>query len=493
MGLLQALRKRTSMAVLAATLALVASAAARVPALAIGSPPGGFTINPGSIASFTNVSFSACNSLSWGYQLDSGPNQIQATFPAGCHSGSGSNVTVGPFATSTSLRVFEVDNHCNATYYSDATPVDHVIVSGTNPYSLRFADAGAFCERKTTTANTFNGCNLCVDLAISEAPITAAGTSSSATEGESFTATVATFSDADPAATAAEYAATVDWGDGSTVPGTIAGSAGSFSVSGAHTYAEEGTWRVTVTITDTDNPSSSATADSTVVVADASLAASGACSATSLRSYSGPTATFVDAASPFGTATDFTATINWGDGTATAGTVSSAGGGHYAVAGAHTFPSVGRFTVTTTIKDVGGSTGSASCSTIGFSFAPGGGSFVISGERDRMGGAVTFWSAAWAQENSLGGRSALRSFKGFAEDPKVPSCGARWTTDPGNSTPPPSGPLPTYMGVIVTGSVIKTGSGLSGDTVHIVVVKINPGYGPNPGHAGTGTVVAVVC
>ena len=481
------------MAALAAMLALVASAVARVPALAIGSPPGGFSLNPGSIASFTGVSFSACNSLSWGYQLDGGPNQIQATFPGGCHSGTGSNVTVGPFATSMSLRVFEVDNHCGATYYSDGTPVDHVIVSGSNPYSLRFADAGAFCERETTTTNTFSGCNLCLDLAISEAPITAAGTSSSATEGGSFTATVATFTDADPAGTAAEYAATIDWGDGSSGPGTIAGSAAGFSVTATHTYAEEGTFAITVTITDIDNASSSATAHSTVVVTDAALAASAACTATSLRSYNGPTATFVDAAGPFGTASDFTATINWGDGTSGSGTVSSAGGGHYAVGGSHTFPSVGQFTLTTTIKDVGGSVGRASCSTIGFSFAPGGGSFVIGGARDQMGGAVTFWGAAWAQDNALVRQTGPRSFKGFASDPKAPTCGARWTADPGNSTPPPSGPLPTYMGVIVTGSVIKTGSGISGNTVHIVVVKVNPGYSSNPGHTGTGTVVAVVC
>jgi membrane-bound inhibitor of C-type lysozyme len=481
------------MAVLAAMLALVASAVARVPVLATGSPAGGFSLNPGSIASFTGVSFSACNSLSWGYQLDGGSNQIQATFPAGCHSGTGSNVTVGPFATSMSLRVFEVDNHCGATYYSDGTPVDHVIVSGSNPYSLRFADAGGFCERETATTNTFSGCNLCIDLAISEAPVTATGTSSSATEGGSFTATVATFTDADPAATAAEYAATIDWGDGSSGPGTITGSAAAFSVAGTHTYAEEGTRAVTVTISDTDNPLSSVTVDSTVVVADAALAASGACSATSLRSYSGPTATFVDAASPSGTASDFTATINWGDGTSTAGTVSSAGGGSYTVGGSHTFPSVGRFTLTTTIRDVGGSIGTGSCSTVGFSFAPGGGSFVISRSHDRMGGAVTFWGAAWAQDNSLVGQTGPRSFKGFASDPKAPTCAARWTADPGNSTPPPSGPLPTYMGVIVSGSVTKTGSGISGDTVHIVVVKVNPGYSSNPGHTGTGTIVAIVC
>jgi hypothetical protein len=110
-----------------------------------------------------------------------------------------------------------------------------------------------------------------------------------------------------------------------------------------------------------------------------------------------------------------------------------------------------------------------------------------------MGSDVTFWSAQWAQQNPLSGGAPPRSFKGFAEAPAAPTCGIRWTTDAGNSTPPPAGPLPTYMGVIVTDSTSKAGPVLSGDTVHIVVIKTALGYAPNPGHAGTGTVVAVVC
>jgi hypothetical protein len=49
------------------------------------------------------------------------------------------------------------------------------------------------------------------------------------------------------------------------------------------------------------------------------------------------------------------------------------------------------------------------------------------------------------------------------------------------------------MAVIVTGSVHKSGSTISGTIEHIVVVKTNAGYGPNPGHAGTGKVTRVVC
>ncbi|HEV2035956.1 MAG TPA: hypothetical protein VGU71_17475, partial [Candidatus Dormibacteraeota bacterium] len=121
------------------------------------------------------------------------------------------------------------------------------------------------------------------------------------------------------------------------------------------------------------------------------------------------------------------------------------------------------------------------------------GSFVIGDQNAVVGNSVTFWGAQWAKDNSLSGGSAPHSFKGFAENPTPPSCGTGWSADPGNSTPPPDGPLPAYMAVIVTSSADKSGSTISGNTVHIVVVQTNPGYASNPGHAGTGTVVVVVC
>ncbi len=72
------------------------------------------------------------------------------------------------------------------------------------------------------------------------------------------------------------------------------------------------------------------------------------------------------------------------------------------------------------------------------------------------------------------------------------ACGGGWTTKPGNSSdPPPS--VPSYMGVLVAGPVTKSGSTISGSTTRIVVVNTNPGYAGNPGHAGTGTVVATYC
>jgi hypothetical protein len=327
-----------------------------------------------------------------------------------------------------------------------------------------------------------------------EKAISATGTTINATEGAKFTGTVATFTDPTITSTAAEYSATIDWGDGSSSAGTVSGpTGGPFTVSGGHTYAEEGTYAIKVTITDIDTTTNTATAISTADVADAALTASPACSATSSLIYNGPTATFTDAASPSGTLSDFSATIDWGDGTVTAGTVTGPNGGPYTVSGSHTYATTGTFTITTKIKDVGGSKATTSCNTLGFAFAPGGGSFVIGDQNAAVGNSVTFWGAQWAKKNPTSGGSAPRSFKGFAEDPTTPSCGVAWTTDPGNSTPPPDGPLPAFMAVIVTSSVGKDGSEISGNTVHIVVVKTNPGYAANPGHAGTGTVVAVVC
>lgn len=120
-----------------------------------------------------------------------------------------------------------------------------------------------------------------------------------------------------------------------------------------------------------------------------------------------------------------------------------------------------------------------------------GGSFVV-GDRSATG-SVTFWGAQWVSSNSLSGGSAPASFKGFEDTPPAPGCGVSWSTDPGNSTPPPAGALPSYMEVLVASHVTKSGPVIAGDTVHVVVVKTDPGYRPDPGHTGTGTVVATVC
>ena len=41
--------------------------------------------------------------------------------------------------------------------------------------------------------------------------------------------------------------------------------------------------------------------------------------------------------------------------------------------------------------------------------------------------------------------------------------------------------------------VRKGGNVYSGNVVKIVVVRTDPGYGPDPSRAGTGTIVATYC
>src|SRR5216684_3086099 len=131
-------------------------------------------------------------------------------------------------------------------------------------------------------------------------------------------------------------------------------------------------------------------------------------------------------------------------------------------------------------------------STITFAFLCSG-AFVIGDGNSATGSSVTYWGTHWSTSNSLSGGSAPASFKGFADGTgQPPQCGAGWTSDPGNSSGPPD-IVPQYMAVIVASSVHKSGSTESGDTVHIVIVKTDPGYASNPGHAGTGTVVATLC
>jgi Pro-kumamolisin, activation domain len=111
---------------------------------------------------------------------------------------------------------------------------------------------------------------------------------------------------------------------------------------------------------------------------------------------------------------------------------------------------------------------------------------------------VAWWADDWSTENSLTGGFAPPSFKGFAATVALPTstppapCAGPWTSRPGNSSSPPAS-VPSYMGVLVSSSLTQSGSTISGDTTKIVVVKTEPGYAPDPGHHGTGTIVATYC
>ena len=85
----------------------------------------------------------------------------------------------------------------------------------------------------------------------------------------------------------------------------------------------------------------------------------------------------------------------------------------------------------------------------------------------------------------------MASFKGFATRAEL-LCGGAWESRPGNSPPPPA-VIAADIAVVVTSTVVKDGPNLRGDIKQIVVVHQDGNYDANPGHAGNGRVVSIVC
>jgi hypothetical protein len=239
-------------------------------------------------------------------------------------------------------------------------------ISGSNTYT----QAGSFPI--TVTVRNQSGAvvgsaltSATVASAATTATLVAQGTELSATSGQQFSGLVATFTDSNPNATTANLAATINWGDGTTSTGTIsANSNGAFTVSGTHTYTIAGQsaqgWPsdgggsygsvqdvlgnqyfvVTVTIHDTSANAGAVALSLTKVAASApAIATTGQnISAVAGQSFSGLVATFTDT-NTAATASSFTATINWGDGTTSTGTVTADPNGGFDVTGTHTYTS----------------------------------------------------------------------------------------------------------------------------------------------------------
>jgi hypothetical protein len=162
---------------------------------------------------------------------------------------------------------------------------------------------------------------------------------------------VATFTDGNPNATAADFQAIITWGDGQTSPGTIVynPAQGSFAVLGSHTYTQAGTYGTSVSIS---GGAGRVTLTSGVAeVAIGSLLAEGlTVTASRAGLYRGAVATFTDPdrmAAP----RDFVATIRWGDGHTSRGRVVQRGGpgARFLVKGRHLYSKKTRFIVEVSI------------------------------------------------------------------------------------------------------------------------------------------------
>jgi hypothetical protein len=165
---------------------------------------------------------------------------------------------------------------------------------------------------------------------------------------------VATFTDAGFTGNpASAYTASINWGDGTVTAGTVSGSAGSYTVTGTHAYADEGTQTATVTFTETGVSNGTAMASADVAVAEGDVLTPSPVTITPTEgtAFSGPVASFTDT-NTGNVASDFTATIAWGDGTSTTGVTPTGGSGTFTVSGSHTYAEEGSFPVTVVLTDV---------------------------------------------------------------------------------------------------------------------------------------------
>ena len=137
-----------------------------------------------------------------------------------------------------------------------------------------------------------------------------------AVAGQYFNGPVATFAAGDVQGTLADFQATIYWTGAVNLitSGYIAPNGpGSYIVYSSNVYAKPGSYPVNVVLTGANN--SSAQASGTATVSDAPLSTSPVTISTLIQTpFSGAVASF-QTTNSYAVSTDFTASINWGDGT----------------------------------------------------------------------------------------------------------------------------------------------------------------------------------
>ena len=227
-------------------------------------------------------------------------------------------------------------------------------VSGAGPFTVTgthtWAEESSYAVSVTITDSGGPSVSVTDTATVADAPLSGTASAVPGAEGTTISATVATFTDGNGGGTASEFVATITWGDGSTSTGLISGT-GPFSVSGAHTYIEGGSYPTSVTIRDAGG--STLTVFGAAEIRDFELTLTGVSGNVS-KNFSGTVAKLGDA-DPTAVASDYSVTIDWGDGTTSSGRVNGKES-PFTIAGTHTYETRGTYTVTITVRDAGNGT-----------------------------------------------------------------------------------------------------------------------------------------
>jgi hypothetical protein len=314
------------------------------------------TVNIRDNNSFFDTGGSTATANSTANVGDAALSATAATYdqPVGTEGFAISNLTLAYFSDAGGPEV--VGNYSATINWNDGTPNTSGVISR-NGTQFSVAGSHTYAEEDprnvvvTITDDGGSTASVTVPITLYDAALSPTALPISATERTAFSGVVATFIDTGGPEVLADYSATIDWGDGTAPTAGTIGGGPTFTVTGSHTYAEEGSYVVSITV----NHETTGTCifETTATVADAALTASGTpVSATEGAVFNGNVASFTDTAGAENLS-DYTALIDWGDGsTPTAGKID----GSLNVSGSHTYPEEGTYTVTTTITDEGGST-----------------------------------------------------------------------------------------------------------------------------------------
>jgi large repetitive protein len=217
-------------------------------------------------------------------------------------------------------------------------------------YMVTARSTSVYDEVWTVVSNAVVGAN----------PITASGRTLVLQQGTERTVETAHFTLIDQASTAADFTASINWGDGTAASaGVIEGARGDFAVKGTHNYAKAGQYSTTITITDTRTGGGTATAMGSATVGDTSLTVSAPGGITKHVNEAFTFAFSFTDSDTAATAAKYEVVVDWGDAsTASTATVTAKGSGSFDASAMHTYTEVGSNTIAVTISNAGAAGGS---------------------------------------------------------------------------------------------------------------------------------------
>jgi hypothetical protein len=275
-----------------------------------------------------------------------------ATFSATATVSEGA-ATIATFTNPKDVSLADAMAGFKYSYDFDNDGTFEVVNSITPSQAFTFARPGSHAIKGRITDQDGASTDYVVTVHVADAARVVTGRVTSAVAQQNFNGIVATFTDGNLKSKATDFRATVFWGDGTTSAGTVTGGTGKFTVTGQHVYRIGGNYSVTVVVSEIGG--SIAQAITTMKVADARIAATP-------RTVSAPgglvrgavLASFVDTNTKTKT-TDYTVTINWGDGTSSLGFLRQIGAAIFEVFASHTYNKAGTFQVQVSIIGAGGS------------------------------------------------------------------------------------------------------------------------------------------